>query len=126
MARKTRSAMSLGPGHIKMSSVFTMALLKALRGGWRSLLRRLQLISPDHLFVDEDITGERLRRLSSDKYRRFAHGFGLLKRLWRPARRRHAKHIAWCPYAADRGEDVGTNALRLILHRQTLGEALKG
>jgi hypothetical protein len=34
IARKTRSAMSLGPGHIKMSSVFTMALLDVLQWEW--------------------------------------------------------------------------------------------
>src|SRR5215510_3656819 len=87
---------------------------------------RLQLMLPDHLFVEDNIASERLRWLAGDEHRRFAHGLGLFEWLWGSTWRRHAKHVARCPHPADWREDVGANALRLVLHRQTLGKPLKG
>src|SRR5262249_1513332 len=94
------------------------------REGLRVTGGSLEVVSPDHLFIEQNVASKRMRVLAADKHGTFAHRYGFFKGLWRLPGPGHAEDIPCRADSPDRGEHIKTDALVLIFHRQPLGEAL--
>src|SRR5262249_28958619 len=100
------------------------------RGGQqRGVVRHsvlLEVVPPDHLFIEQNIAGERTWVLRADEHGAFTHGNRFFKGLWRLTGFGHAEDVPWRADSAYWGQHIKTDPLVLILHSQALGETLEG
>src|SRR5262245_39914333 len=86
----------------------------------------LEVVPPDHFFIEQNIAGERTWVLRADEHSAFAHGNRFFKGFWCLTGFGRAEDVPWRANSAYRRQDIKTDTLVLILHSQPLSETFEG